>query len=422
MKKSLRFALSPGTWLVPVVIVLGLAILFPAVYLVATVDPQEHLRAMPVALVVEPQTTTAVDLAGPVADAIRDHDSGGRLAVETMTAEELDRRMAADQVAGAVVVPATFNEQVLTLLPGSAGPVAPPTVTVRTNAGDGGISTGLLTGNLTPLLAAVDQQAGQQLLASATAGGAALTAVQQHVLASPFEMATEPYAPLPDKAGFGTSAFYYALILVLLGFVGASTVSPTVDSVLGFFPSELGPLVARRPYRAISRRETLLIKLGIIVAASPVAALLVEVVAGALVGVPISAPFHLWALSTAAIAAIGVGATSVFAVFGSGIGSIVNTLFFIALSMTASGGTVPVTALPPFFAFLATFEPFRPILQGVRAILYFDAAPAAGLTTAWIHLGVGLVAGLLLGLVVTTLYARRPMFTRHPRPAGIPSD
>lgn len=422
MRTSLRFALSPHTWLVPMVIILGLAVLFPAVYLVATVDPQDHLENMPVALVVESQTTDQIDLARTVADAIRDHDTEGRLALQTVTAEELDRRMANDEVAGAIVIPATFNADLKTLLPGSEEDATPPTINVRTNAGDGGISTGLLTGNVTPLLTGIDEQVGQQLLGSARSSGAPLSPAQERLLAAPFEVHTEPYAPLPEKAGLGTSAFYYALILVLLGFVGASTVSPTVDSVLGFFPSELGPLVARRPYIAITRRQTLLIKLGIMITASPVAALIVEVVAGLVVGVPISSPLQLWALSTTAIAAIGVSVMSVFAIFGSGIGSIANTLFFIALSMTASGGTVPVTALPPFFRFLATFEPFRPVLQGVRAIFYFDAEPAAGLTAAWIHIGIGLVIGVLLGLVVTTLYARKQMFTRHPRPAPAPSS
>lgn len=38
---------SPHTRLVPLAIVLGLAVLFSAVYLSATVDPQEHVRDLP---------------------------------------------------------------------------------------------------------------------------------------------------------------------------------------------------------------------------------------------------------------------------------------------------------------------------------------------------------------------------------------
>jgi hypothetical protein len=66
---------------------------------------------------------------------------------------------------------------------------------------------------------------------------------------------------------------------------------------------------------------------------------------------------------------------------------------FVYLALASSGGTVPLDALSGFFRFLANFEPLRQILDGIRAIVYFDARGDAGLNRAWLASGPG--AGLL---------------------------
>ncbi|SMH44270.1 Protein of unknown function [Rathayibacter oskolensis] len=414
MRSRLTFALNPGTWLMPLVLIFGLAVLFPAVYLSATVDPQANLHGMRVGLVVEPQegAGAGTDFAATVASAITGGVDSEKIDLIVLDSAELDQRMRNDDLAGAIVIPATFDAAVQTLLPGTDGAIGRPTIEIRTNAGDGGISSGLLTANVSPLLTGVDQEFGRTLTAGVAQSGAPTTPAQTQLLAAPFDVETSAYRALPASAGFGTSAFYYALILLLIGFVGASVVNPLVDSARGFSPSELGPLVIRRPALPLSRRHTLLVKYGVMVAAAPLTALLVELVAH-LAGIPISDPVQLWALSSAAIAAVGLGALSVFALLGSGIGSLANTLFFVALSMTASGGTVPLSAVPGFFEAISFVEPFRPVLQGVRAILYFDAVPEAGLYAAWLHIGLGALVAVALGLLTTRLYSR----PRTPRAA-----
>jgi ABC-type polysaccharide/polyol phosphate export permease len=115
------------------------------------------------------------------------------------------------------------------------------------------------------------------------------------------------------------------------------------------------------------------------------------------------------------IAAVGTSALAVFSVFGSGIGSLVNTLFFVALAMVSSGGTVPLTATPSFFRWFAAISPFRHVVDGTRSLFYFDGNLQAGLGSAWASVAIGGTLGLLLGLVVTTLYGRVGAFSRHPR-------
>jgi ABC-type polysaccharide/polyol phosphate export permease len=214
----------------------------------------------------------------------------------------------------------------------------------------------------------------------------------------------------------GMSAFYFSLVLVLVGFIGASLVSPLVDSALGFIPSELGPVVARQSYTAVSRRTTFLSKVAILVTAAPFAALAIQLVA-ALFGVSVVDPVLLWLYSAAVIAAIGTSALAVFSVFGPGIGALVNTLFFVALSMVSSGGTVPLAALPPFFHWFSDISPYRHVVDGTRSLFYFDGNLSAGLGSAWVSVAVCGALGLLLGLVVTTLYGRVQAFSRNPSEA-----
>lgn len=409
---TVRRALAArGTWLVPILLIVGLAAVLPAVYLAGTVDPRGNLRDLPVGLVVEQQTGAAEPGAAErVATAIADN-SGPALAVTRMDRDELAVAVQQDQVAGAVVIPADFDASVASLLPGASSTTV-PTVTILTNAGDGGLSNGLLVGSLTPVLDGVSEALGDELLrgTASTAPSAANIAL----LSQPFDVVTRPYEPLPDNAGMGTSAFYYSLILVLLGFIGASLVGPLVDSALGFIPSEIGPLVARRPYVALSRRSTFLGKTAILVTAAPIAAIVVQLVA-ALIGVTAPDWIMLWLYSAAVIAAIGTSALAVFAALGPGVGALVNTLFFVALAMVSSGGTVPLEATPPFFGWFAEISPFRHIIDGARSLLYFDGDLTAGLRSAWISVAVGGLLGFVLGLGVTTAYGRVHAFSRHPR-------
>ncbi|MFF7126157.1 hypothetical protein [Streptomyces sp. NPDC008240] len=79
-------------------------------------------------------------------------------------------------------------------------------------------------------------------------------------------------------------------------------------------------------------------------------------------------------------------------------------------------------ALPSFYRFLAEFEPFRQVLDGVRSILYFGARLDAGLARAWTMTGVGLALSLLLGLGLTRLYDRRGLHrTAQLTPAALPT-
>jgi hypothetical protein len=412
--EATQFARHRGTWLIPTVFMLTLAVVFPAIYLSATSDPQDNLRDLPVGIVSEAQADGAAAPSAMLTAAIHKSVNADAIHLMDMTTTELARRMKTDDIAGAIVIPAAFDDDVRALASGDPGISEVPLVQIRTNSGDGGISSGLVSANLNPVLAGVRSSFGATLLDARQRLAAPVSGAERILLASPYGIQVTPYKALPANAGFGTSAFYYTLVLMLLGFVGASVVNPTVDSALGFAPTEVGPLVSRRPYLHLTRLQTFFVKVVIMTGIAPLAAGLTQLVVIYGVGIEISDPWMLWLFASASVAAVGCGALAVFAAFGGGVGSLVNTIFFIALSMTSSGGTVPLAATPPLFQWLSNITPFHGVLGAVRSILFFDGDAAAGLSEGWIRLAVGAVLGLTTGVVVTAAYAKQPLFARHP--------
>ncbi|MFI5782487.1 DUF3533 domain-containing protein [Nocardia sp. NPDC051570] len=407
MKVARAFGRHPGTWLPPLLVVLFLAAALPAVYLGGSVDPAGNLRDLPIGLIVEPQTSAANTAADQVATAIRNSVNHEAIDLISMSAEEEQRQMGAGKIFGAVRISADFNAEIGRLASGAAGPPAHAVVHLDTAPATGGLTTGLFTGQVAPVVAAVNAKFGAQMAADAA------TVASATALAAPFTVASAPLTPLAGHTGLGTSIFYYAIVLVLLGFVGASVIHPTVDSASGFQPSEFGPMVQRRKYIHLLRLHLLLIKWGVMLAAAPLGAGIIQLIAGTMLDMPIPAPLELYLFSTTTIAAIGIGALTVFAVFGS-LAPLVNMFFFVALAMTTSAGTIPLEATPQFFRTIAAIEPMRPIVTGLRSILYYDSSVLSGLRSAWIRIGIGAAIGAAVGAVVTSLFDAHPPFSRDP--------
>ncbi|WP_433662658.1 YhgE/Pip domain-containing protein [Nocardia sp. CA-128927] len=418
MRITHDFARRPATWLPPLLLLLVLAAALPAVYLGGTIDPSGNLRDLPIGIVVEPQTSTATNAADQIRDAISSAVNHDAIDLIPMTAQDEQQRIGAGKIFGAVRIPADFNAGIARLTTVAAGPPARAVVHLDTAPATGAMSTGLFTGQVAPAVSAVDTGFGKTLALDPPTVSAATA------LATPFTVLTAPLDPLPAHTGSGTSIFYYAMVLVLLGFVGASVIHPTVDSASGFTPSELGPKVQRRRYTHLPRLHILLVKWSVMIAAAPLGAGIIQLVAGKGLDMPIPAPTQLFLFSASAIAAIGIGALTVFAIFGA-FAPLVNMFFFVALAMTSSAGTIPLQAIPQFFRVIATFEPMRPIITGLRSILYYNSSPLSGLRTAWIHVALVGGIGATTGLVATHLFDRVPSFTRHPglaKSAPIPSE
>jgi uncharacterized phage infection (PIP) family protein YhgE len=393
------------------IILLSLAL--PACYLSGITDPQTNMRRLPVALVVGPQQEGgALDgTARSVADAVRTGTDQKKIRLVTMSPAEMATAMRENAIYGAVVIPEDFDHTLAGLVSATPGTVpAPPVVTIVTNAGAGNLTAGLVNGTMSPVLAAVQRSVAERL-------GVSADPYRALVLQEPFAVRTVPDRVLPPRSGSGLTPFYLALVTILIGFIAASTIHPAVDAAIGFAPSEVGPFTTRRRYRPATRTTTLLAKFAVLLAVAPIAAVLLNLTAAVVIGVPMDHPLVMWLLLTSAIAAVGIGALSVFAVFG-GPGALINTFFFVAMSL-ATGPSVPSEALPRWLRAATSITAMPPILDAVRAVLFFDGRGTAGLTYGWTHIAVGGTVGLTLGLTTTWWYDRNPRLSRHPAEAMV---
>jgi uncharacterized phage infection (PIP) family protein YhgE len=88
-------------------------------------------------------------------------------------------------------------------------------------------------------------------------------------------------------------------------------------------------------------------------------------------------------------------------------GMLFSMLVFVILGLPSAGATVPLEAVPPFFRWLADFEPMHQVFLGVRSLLYLNGHGDAGLSQALWMTSLGLVIGLAIGGIITRLYDRK---------------
>lgn len=418
-------------WIAPIVLVSVIMSILSALYMGGMLDPAKHLDHFPIALVNQDEGDTVPgsnpaqqqNLGNQIEAGLIEGVDSGKIELRQLGIAQAQSALDTGQIYGAIVIPSDFTKRTFILAQAGVvpGDVERPIVTVYTNPRAGTIGANLVSTIGGTALNKANQTLGEQLTAQVTqqlqtsAPTLQLSGASRLVLADPIDVRTVAHNPLPDGTGFGLAAFYYALLLVLAGFTGATIVSTLVDGMLGFTPTEVGPLYVHNETIAISRFHTLLIKWGIMVVLAGIVSGLYLWISSAL-GLPITHPLTLWEYGTFAITAVGITSVSVMAAFGN-LGLLVNLLIFIVFALPSSGGTIPLEAAPRIFTWLGQFEPMHQIYLGVRAILFFGSKGDAGLIHAvWMTLA-GLLIGLIFGATITRYYDRKGLHRRHKAPA-----
>nr|BBJ47541.1 hypothetical protein SAVMC3_01700 [Streptomyces avermitilis] len=324
-----------------------------------------------------------------------------------MDEKEMKEELGKGKLYGALVVPADFTSAT-TALTGAATTGVPtrPTLTVLTNQSAGSVGSSLARTATTQAAENASLQVGKELTPQGGTGQAKLPAAARVLLADPAAVAVEDGHPLDSHSGLGLTAFYYALVLVVVGMLSANVISGQVDHALGYTHNDMGPLRLHRPLIRATRVQTLAISSTLMAGLSLLMGTLVMVGAIGLMGMDAAHLPLLWLFSVCAIAVSGIGALTLLAVFGTP-GMLVVTLVFIGMAVPTAGATTPLQALPGFYRFLAEFEPLRQITGGIRSILYYDAQADAGLTRGWVMMAVGLTAAALFGFGMTGWYDRK---------------
>jgi YhgE/Pip-like protein len=401
---------------------------FALLYVGGNVNPKGNLRDLPVALVNGDTGADAggrhVNLGDQVVSGIRKAAESDRsIDWQVVSREEAERRLGRGKVFGALVIPDDFTATVNGLAapqPPAQGKPAPPTLTVLTNQSAGSIGSSMASQASQKAAHAASARIGQDLLKQAAAQQVPLPTAAQLKLADPVTVAVADGHPLGARSAMGLSAFYYALVLVVCGMLGANLVNSQVDTALGYLHTDYGPIRKREPVRHTSRVRTLAIGIALMLGLSVLMGTLVEVATVTILDMDASHLGLLWLYSVATIAVVGIGSLALFAAFGTP-GMLLATIVFVAMAVPSSGATVPVQALPGFFHGLAAFEPLRQLTEGLRAILYYGAQADAGLTRAWTAMGIALTAALLFGFATTRVYDRRGLH-RVPRPTPEPTE
>jgi hypothetical protein len=330
-----------------------------------------------------------------------------RLRLTTVTWAGAEERMNRGDDYAAVVIPPGFTASLLALAGiGPTGAPAPqkPSIDLSTNQRLGTLGTGLATGVLQPALQAISLTLGRTLL-SLSAPSHPSPALQAQI-ADPVTTSIVVYRPLPSHSALGLSAFYLSLLTLMCGFLGATIVNSSLDSALGYATTEIGPKWSQRRPMSISRWQTLLAKWAVAAVLAPVLTGLVVLAAVGILGMDAPDPVLLWLFTSLAAIGVAVATLVLFAALGT-IGQLVALLIFVYLALASSGGTVPLQALSGFFRFDSEFEPLRQIVDGNRALLYFDGQLDAGLGRSLIVIVVELVTWLVIGVLVTTWYDRK---------------
>jgi YhgE/Pip-like protein len=397
------------------VLVAVLVVAMTLVYFGSVVNPTGHLHGLPVALV---NQDAGIEVAGQHVNFGQQIASGligsrrvsSRLALRPSTLAQAKGQMDVAKEYTAVVIPPGFTNNLLALA-GVSGATSRPAVELLTNPRAGTLAVSLATGVLQPALSHASKILGQKLTPVSSAHPA--RAAPSPVVADPVTVSAVAYRPPPPHSALGLSAFYIALLTTFCGFLGGVIVTVSIDAVLGYAATEVGPVWRQRQPVAISRVQTLISKWVLAVGLTVILTGLMLFAAVVILGMNSPDFLSLWLLCWFAATVVAIGTLVLFAALGT-LGQLIALLVFVYLALASSGGTVPLEALGGFFRFFANFEPLRQILVGVRAILYFDGRGDAGLTRAWVASGIGLVFWVSLGLLVTAWYDHKRLYRMPP--------
>ncbi|MFG2181674.1 YhgE/Pip domain-containing protein [Streptomyces abikoensis] len=415
---------SPRLWIGSGLILAVVSTLFALLYVGGNVNPKGNLRDLPVALVNSDKGLDAngkhMNLGEQVVSGIKKSAEGNKsFDWQVLSRQEADKKLGQGKLYGAVVVPQNFTAAVTGLTSPQQTQPARPTMTVLTNQSAGSFGSSMASQATQKAAHAASAQLGKQLLDRAAAQKAPLAPAAKLLLADPVSVQVADGHPLGTHSAMGLSAFYYALVLVVCGMLGANALTNQVDTALGYLHSDFGPFRLRQPLQHTSRVRTLAISSVLMLAFSLVMGSIVEAATVGILGMDASHLGLLWVYSVATIAVVGISALTLLSVFGVP-GMLLSAIVFVAMAVPSSGATVPLEALPGFFRWLSEFEPLRQITGGMRSILYYDAQADAGLTRAWVSMGIALAVALLFGFGVTRLYDRKGLH-RVPRPTE-PAD
>ncbi|MBD7993988.1 DUF3533 domain-containing protein [Arthrobacter sp. Sa2CUA1] len=428
--------LSPLTWLLPLFVLLLLGGTGSALYIGGLGSPSGHLQHVPIAVVNRDQGSdaggTEQNFGQNITDTLTENfGKTDEIDLRPLNWDDAQQQLGSGQVYAAVVFNEDFSADAAGLVTSSltASEASRPEITLYTNPLASPLGSQLAGEAVEPALREASSSLGGQLESSAQAAQAEaqrsldrqlaqvplpaavesslapqIDGTSETVLRDPIQITETPFESPAQGEALGMGAFFYSVLLMVVGISGSVTLHFLIDSRLGVSPVELGTRFVLGPRLQPARWVTFLLKWGLMLAiAVPTAGLIMWI--ANLVGMPIPHGgwffFSTW-LSLATISAVTLGLVTLF---GSA-GLILSMIYVVFMGLPAATGVVPLEMLPGFFSFIARGEPLYQMTIANKAILYFDAEAGAGLQAGLIGMGIISLVFVVLALAAGLLYDR----------------
>ncbi|MFF2604326.1 YhgE/Pip domain-containing protein [Arthrobacter koreensis] len=427
---------SPRTWLLPLLVLLLLGGAGSALYIGGLGSPESNLNHLPVAVVNRDQgaeTPSGQENFGENITSTMEADFAktDKIELRPLSWDDAQHQLRTGQVFAAVVVVEDFSEAAVSLVSSSLtdGAASRPEIMLYTNPLASPLASELAADAVEPALQQASISLGEQLEDTARQAQGAATERQSaelaeagvpaqvqeqlapkidgtsaEVLRNPIQITEGAFQKPPNGAALGMGAFFYSVLLMVVGLSGSVTLHFLVDSRVGVLPVELGARYVLGPKLLPARWSVFLLKWGIAVVAGLPTAGLMMWVANA-VGMPL--PHGGWFFFSTWLSIVTVSAVTfaLITIFGSA-GMVLSLIYVVFMGLPAATGVVPLETLPGFFAFIARGEPLYQMTIANKAILYYDAEASAGLQAGLIGMGVIILIAVVLGLLFSVLYDR----------------
>lgn len=456
---------NPMTWaqLVATILMAGLMTLG---YMGAFLSPESHTHDAPFIVVNEDQGVMAggqtMNFGAQVLQGITatNPETGDKIAWTVLDSRaDAEQHLAEDRAYAAIVIPATYSQQIVALMQGgapsattaasataqspsatpsasastptSATPAAattgatttatttapqPATIDVLLNSAAGAYPTNLAKSVSATAVATISGEVRTQLVQALGGESAQIPVALSSVLANPVvENVIDQQPTGPHTAG-GNSPFYYALLLMLAGFVGMDILYLGLEMIMGRSAVSKvvgmlrGAAVPLSPLQAWGTRVILSAALAIVgsLVQAWVAVGLLDMAVDRVVPLVL---FGMLAIFTSAIF------TLLFLTLLGTPGLLLAILVQTFLGAPSARGIFPKEMLPDFYQKAGTVLPLRYITDGVRSIVFYDANGAAGLTRGITGLAIICAISLVLSGIVAW-WQERGHTTGDPFPAA----
>ena len=421
-----------------VALVCGLFFLLSFMYLGGTADPQAHARYIPVAVVDDDEGASLetpigerrLDVGQQITAGLIQNNDWRTLRLHMVDSAAAEEGLRDGTYFGVVRIPADLSRKVVGLVEAAAteagadGPTPErPRVSLEYSPRVSIVSTQIMHTMADRMQESFAERMGTRLVEDsellAEAEGRTVGAAAALALQDPVAIDVTAWNPLPDGVSNASLPMFYALVVILAGFTGAMIISALLDARLGFIPLEIGPLALHVHVAPFGRLQTLARKWVVTLVTAPLVSALCLAVAGIL-GITGYDAWHMFWFSNLVIVAVGVCAHTIIAAIGNA-GLLVNLVLFVVLGIPTSGGATPTQMLPQVFVAIGNLQPMHQAYLGLRAIMFFDSNPDAGLGHAVWVLGAWAVAGVVAGVAVTLAYERMGMHRQavaERQPAG----